>query len=145
MTDDHPAGNVEARLRTAIDRLLADDIPNGLKRDVTSLCTLAGVPRATLYRTYPHVKAEFDQRRNAAQKDSDQHAATHTNRLKAEITQLRDRLAKRDRQITELKALQSTALSRLAAQHDEITSLRRHPHAPPRLRTLPARDFEQAP
>jgi hypothetical protein len=58
---------VEARIRAAMHQLLVGPIPNGLKCDIKSLCTLAGVPRATLYRTYPHLKAEFDRQRTATQ------------------------------------------------------------------------------
>jgi len=50
-----------------MDRLLAGEMTAGLHCDVKSLCLLAGVPRATLYRTYPHLRAEFDRRRAAAQ------------------------------------------------------------------------------
>jgi hypothetical protein len=52
----------EDRIRAAINQLLAGNVPEGLKCDVKSLCVLAKVPRATLYRTYPHLKAEFEQR-----------------------------------------------------------------------------------
>lgn len=37
-------------------QLLGVDIPEGLKCDVKSLCTLSEVPRATLYRSYPHIR-----------------------------------------------------------------------------------------
>jgi hypothetical protein len=52
----------EAKLQAAMQQLLAGDIPNGLKCDVKSLCTLSGVPRATLYRAFPHVKAELEEK-----------------------------------------------------------------------------------
>jgi hypothetical protein len=42
--------DAEVRIRAVIQQLLAGDIPEGLKCDVKSLCTLSGVPRATLYR-----------------------------------------------------------------------------------------------
>ena len=57
----------EGRIRAAMAQLLGGDIPEGLKCDVKSLCTLSGVPRATLYRSYPHVKAEFERARSDAQ------------------------------------------------------------------------------
>lgn len=58
-----------------------------------------------------------------------QRAATHPrlariDRLKTEITDLRRRLADRDREISQLNRFRDTALSRLAAQHDEVTALR---------------------
>ena len=57
----------EGRIRAAMVQLLGGDIPEGLKCDVKSLCTLSGVPRATLYRSYPHLKAEFGRARANAQ------------------------------------------------------------------------------
>jgi hypothetical protein len=53
----------ETRIRAAIGQLLAAPISDGLKCHVKSLCILSGVPRATLYRSYPHLKAEFERRR----------------------------------------------------------------------------------
>lgn len=142
MADKCPA-DVETRIRTAIGQLLGGDIPDGLKCDVKSLCALAGVPRATLYRTYPHLKAEFDRQRDAAQQSGQQpdQRLARIDRLKTEIVDLRARLACRDGEITELKALRDVALSRLAAQHEEITALRTQlqsaNHA--KIRTLPNR------
>ena len=46
-------------------------------------------------------------------------------RLASQLTALTARLATRDATITELTAFKQAALSRLAAQHDEITRLRR--------------------
>jgi len=56
----------EGRIRAAMAQLLGGDIPDGLKCDVKSLCALSGVPRATLYRSYPHIKAEFERERSDA-------------------------------------------------------------------------------
>ena len=142
MATDRQA-DTEARIRSAIAQLLSGDIPDGLKCDVKSLCVLAGVPRATLYRTYPHLKAEFDRQRDAAQ-DNGQHPDPRLARIdqsKNEINDLRTRLADRDRQISELKRFQDTALSRLAAQHDEITALRAELHGggSAKIRKLPTR------
>src|SRR5439155_6705317 len=52
----------EARIRAAADRLLAGAVPAGGKCDVKTLAAEAGVSRAALYRTYPHLKQEFEQR-----------------------------------------------------------------------------------
>ncbi len=125
MTDDRQA-DAETRIRAAIDQLLNGDIPGGLKCDVKSLCLLAGVPRATLYRTYPHLKAEFDQRRTAAQDNGQQPdpRLARIERLKTEINNLRTRLANRDHEASELSKFRDAALSRLTAQHEEITALR---------------------
>jgi len=49
-------------------------------------------------------------------------------RLKTETTELRERLKRKDTELHTLKTFQSEALSRLAAQHDEITTLRRAMH-----------------
>ena len=142
MAPDRQA-DAEARIRSAIAQLLAGDIPDGLKCDVKSLCVLAGVPRATLYRTYPHLKADFDNQRCAARGNGQQPDArlASIDRLKAEIINLRARLADRDREITDLKRFRDTAMSRLAAQHEEITALRTQPQTAGRatLRSLPSR------
>ena len=134
--------DAEARIRTAIAKLLTGPIPDDLKCDVKSLCVLAGVPRATLYRTYPHLKAEFDRQRDAAQENGQQPDArlARIDRLKTEIIGLRARLAGRDREISELKRFRDTALSRLAAQHEEIAALRTQLRAADRtkIRSLPS-------
>lgn len=140
MESDRQA-DTDTRIRSAIAQLLAGDIPDGLKCDVKSLCMLAGVPRATLYRTYPHLKADFDNQRNTAQGNGQQPdpRLASIDRLKTEITDLRTRLTARDREITELKRFRDTAVSRLAAQHDEITALRTQLQTAVRskLRSLP--------
>jgi len=142
MESDRQA-DTDTRIRSAMAQLLAGDIPAGLKCDVKSLCMLAGVPRATLYRTYPHLKADFDNQRNTAQGNGQQPdpRLASIDRLKTEITDLRTRLTTRDREITELKRFRDTAVSRLAAQHDEITALRTQLQTVDRakLRSLPRR------
>ncbi len=62
-------------------------------------------------------------------------------RLKTEIIDLHARLATRDREISELKQFRDTALSRLAAQHEEITALRTQLRAADhaKIRSLPNR------
>jgi hypothetical protein len=57
-------------------------------------------------------------------------------RLKQEISELRQRLAGRDAAITELTEFKTRALSRLAAQHDELQLLQAA--RPGNLRVLPA-------
>lgn len=142
MASDRQA-DAETRIRAAIGQLLGGDIPAGLKCDVKSLCLLAGVPRATLYRTYPHLKAEFDHQRDTAQDNGQQPdpRLARIDRCKSEITDLRTRLADRDREISELKRFRDTAVSRLAAQHEEITALRTQLRAADRskIRSLPSR------
>ncbi|MFI1735298.1 hypothetical protein ACH40E_40015 [Streptomyces acidicola] len=123
----------EARIRSAMQQLLVGPVPDGLKCDVKSLCTLAGVPRATLYRTYPHLKAEFDRQRQAAQEAGQQPdpRLAQIERLKAEVATLRERLSKKNAEVDALKEFQATALFRLAAQHAEITGLRQQLAAQP--------------
>lgn len=74
----------------------------------------------------PHLKAEFDRQRDAAQNNGQQPdpRLARIDRLKTEITDLRTRLAERDGEISQLNRFRDTALSRLAAQHEEITALR---------------------
>ncbi|AEM87778.1 hypothetical protein [Streptomyces violaceusniger] len=137
----NPQAEPEARIQNAMRQLLAGPVPDGLKCDVKSLCTLAGVPRATLYRTYPHLKAEFDRQRQAAQEAGQQPdpRLAQIERLKAEVATLRERLSRKNTELDALKEFQATALSRLAAQHEEITTLRRQLDATPvaSVRTLP--------
>ncbi|MFF1419885.1 hypothetical protein [Streptomyces sp. NPDC058280] len=142
MTHNHRM-EAEDRIRTAMQQLLAGPVPGGLKCDVKSLCTLAGVPRATLYRTYPHLKAEFDRQRTTAQQAGRQPdpRLAQIERLKTEVATLRERLSRKNTELDALKEFQATALSRLAAQHDEITALRRELRsvAGDKIRRLPIR------
>ncbi|MEV6029300.1 hypothetical protein [Streptomyces sp. NPDC052036] len=137
----NPQAEPKTRIRNAMRQLLTGPIPDGLKCDVKSLCTLAGVPRATLYRTYPDLKAEFDRQRTAAQEAGQQPdpRLAQIERLKTEVATLRERLSRKNTELDALKEFQATALSRLAAQHDDTTTLRRQLDATPAasVRTLP--------
>lgn len=116
----------EDRIRAASDRLLRGEIPPGGGCDVKTLATEAGVTRAALYSTYLHLKDEFEARRDRMRETgqvSDPRVA-QIERLKAEVAELRTRVATRDDTIAELQAFRTVAVSRLAAQHDEITRLR---------------------
>ncbi|KPN46509.1 hypothetical protein [Mycobacterium intracellulare] len=119
----HP---VEQRVRFAMRQLLAGDIPEGLKCDVKSLCALSGVPRATLYRAYPYLKAEFEQQRDHVRADGTQPdpRLAQIERLKAEVTRLRERLASTRAELDDAKIFRGQALSRIAAQHEELAELR---------------------
>ncbi|MFD0622539.1 hypothetical protein ACFQ2K_06535 [Streptomyces sanglieri] len=112
MTHNHQV-EAEDRVRAAMQQLLAGPVPEGLKCDVKSLCTLAGVPRATLYRTYPHLKAEFDRQRTTAREAGQQPdpRLAQIERLKAEVATLRERLSRKNAQLDALKQLQAEALS----------------------------------
>jgi hypothetical protein len=59
-------------------------------------------------------------------------------RLKAEAITLRERLARQDATITELTDFKAQALSRIAAQHDEITRLHHDIQRSASVRRLPA-------
>jgi hypothetical protein len=117
----------EQRIRAAADALLRGDIPPDGKCDITTLARQAGVSRAALYRSYPHLKDEFERRLAAVHASgtaADPRDARIT-RLKASNDGLRQKLADRDAAIRDLKQFKALAVSRLAAQHDEISRLRR--------------------
>ena len=132
----------EARIRAAMNQLLAGTIPEGLKCDIKSLCTLSGVPRATLYRTYPHLKAEFEHHRDDARAAGHQPdpRLAQIARLKNEVAELRARLGRMNADLMASGAFRAQALSRLTAQHDEITALRKELESTndAKVRRLPA-------
>ena len=112
----------EARIRAAADQLLRGDLPPGGRCDIKTLAHAAGISRAALYRTYPHLKEDFERRlaqARAAGQVTDPRDAQIA-RLKDEIQTLRRRLASREASIAELTEFKAQALSRLAAQHDEL-------------------------
>jgi hypothetical protein len=117
----------EQRLRASADALLRGDIPPDGKCDISTLARQGGVSRAALYRTYPHVKEEFEQRLAALRAGGtapDPRDAQAT-RLKARNDELRQQLADRDAALRDLEQFKALAISRLAAQHEEISRLRR--------------------
>jgi hypothetical protein len=117
----------EQRIRAAADALLRGDIPPDGKCDITTLARQAGVSRAALYRTYPHLKEEFERRLAAlgAGGTAPDPRDAQIARLKACNDALRQKLADRDAAIRDLEQFRALAISRLAAQHDEISRLRR--------------------
>jgi AcrR family transcriptional regulator len=129
----------EDSIRAAIDRLLRGQIPSGGACDVTTLASEAGVSRAALYRSYGHLKDEFTRRLSQIQAEGhlpDPRAA-QIGRLEDENAQLRERLRTCEQQLVELTGFRTNAISRLAAQHDEIVSLRQALAAPGNVRALP--------
>jgi chromosome segregation ATPase len=117
---------IEARIRAAMDRLLRGELPPAGRCDVKTLAAAAAVTRNSLYTTYRHLKDEFEARRRRQREagmiaDPRQEQIT---RLKADNAALRERLAERDTTVAELTAFRTTALSQLAAQHEEILRLR---------------------
>jgi chromosome segregation ATPase len=119
-------GQIEERIRAAMDRLLRGDIPPGAKCDVKTLANESGVSRAAIYSTYLHLKEEFEHRRDQLGESSGSTDPREAQiaRLKHQVGQLRSRIEKRDEELEQLKGFRVVALSRLAAQHDEITRLR---------------------
>jgi len=131
------------RVRVAMDRLLRGEIPPGGNCDIKTLAREAGVDRTAFYgnRPYAHLRGEFETRLQAqreAGEISDPRLAQIT-RLKNENDALRQRLAERDHTIATLNNFKSDALSRLAAQHEEITRLRNTMRENNNVRRLPAR------
>ena len=137
------------RIRAAIDRLLRGDIPPGGKCDIKTLAREAGVDRTAFYgsRPYAHLREEFEQRLQALQQAGEQPDPrdAQIDRLKNETTQLRrtPRPVRRST-ISELTELPDQALSRLAAQHDEITRLRTALGARGNIRSLPRPKRDEA-
>jgi hypothetical protein len=136
----------EQRIRAAADALLRGDIPPDGKCDVTTLARRAGVSRAALYRTYPHLKEEFEKRLAVLRDggDAPDPRDAQVARLKATGGELRQKLADRDATIRGLEQFKELALSRLAAQHDEITRLRRQAAMAGNVRTLTPRPAGRA-
>ncbi|WP_239516020.1 MULTISPECIES: hypothetical protein [unclassified Streptomyces] len=120
---------------------MAGDIPEGLRCDIKSLSILAAVPRATLYRTYPHIKEEFENRLGRVREvtgEPDPRLA-QIDRLKAEVASLKGRLSRMKQEASEAAEFKTLALSRLVEQHDELQRLRAALQDGENVRTLPAR------
>ncbi|WP_329453714.1 hypothetical protein OG894_45235 (plasmid) [Streptomyces sp. NBC_01724] len=64
--------------------------------------------------------------------------AAQVERLKKENDELRKRIAVRDEELTELTEFKTLAISRLAAQHDEIERLHKQATSGENVRRLPA-------
>lgn len=145
---DDKRQQAERRIRAAATALLAGDIPAGGRCDISTLARQAGVSRATLYRSYPHLKQQFehDMAAAAAAGGHPDPRDAQITRLKADNAALKTRCAGQDQAITALQDQRTLALSRLAAQHDEIQRLRaaagtgnvRALHAAPASRTARA-------
>lgn len=141
----------EDAIRAAMDRLLRGELPPGGKCDLKSLALESGVTRTGFYPKrnrdgttrpgpYQHLAEEFERRLVALQQAGEivDPRAAQISRLKAQVTELKDRVAKRDEAVAELTEFRTAAVSRLAAQHDEITRLREQAAALGNVRRLPA-------
>jgi hypothetical protein len=107
-------------------------------------CDLDVGSRAALYRSYPHIKAEFGQQlaelRSTGQAPDPRDAQIQ--RLKHQNAELKRRIDYGETMLGELGQFKTLALSRLAAQQEEIQRLRRTAEAAtPKatVRQLPAR------
>lgn len=133
----------ETRIRAAMDRLLRGQIPPGGKCDIKTLAREANVDRTAFYgtRPYAHLRAEFERRLQALHTAGDlpDPRDAQIARQKNDIDVLEQRIARRDQTIAELTDVNAQVLSRLAAQHDEITRLRQHADNTSRVRRLPTR------
>jgi hypothetical protein len=132
----------EAKIRAAMTRLLAGDMPPGGKCDVKTLARLAGIDRTAFYgsRPYARLREEFEQRLQDIQQSGEQPDPrdAQAERLKSEIVRLRERLAESAGTITGLSEFRAHALARIAAQHDEITRLRHDLQRAGTIRRLPS-------
>ncbi len=132
----------ENRIQAAMDRLLRGEIPPGGNCDIKTLARESGVDRTAFYGTRPYaaLREEFETRLAAIRQDGDtpDPRKAQTSRLKTEITTLKERLTRQDATIAGLSSFKALALSRLAAQHDEINLLRQAAQNTAGIRRLPA-------
>src|SRR5271157_943963 len=95
----------EQQIRAAADTLLRGDLPPDGKCDITTLARQAGISRAALYRTYPHLKEEFERRLaglHAGRTTPDPRDARII-QLKTHTDELRQRLTDRDAALRDLE------------------------------------------
>ncbi|PJN37322.1 hypothetical protein CG747_28920 [Streptomyces sp. CB02959] len=148
----------EAVIRAAMDRMLAGQLPPGGKCDLKTLAAEAGVTRTGFYPKtnrdgstrpgpYQHLAEEFERRLRAAQEAGEvvDPRAAQIERLKVENAELKKRIADRDEELAKLIAFKTLAISRLAAQHDEIERLRKQAAQDSNVRQLPAARGGSAP
>lgn len=148
----------EAAIRHVMDRLLGGDVPAGTKCDIKTLAAQAGVARTGFYPKknrdgsprpgpYQHLAEEFE-RRLAKLRETGVIPDPRTaqiERLKEQVSGLKERLAARDGQIGGLTDFRERALSQIAAQRMEIERLRDASAEPSNVRVLPNRARASAP
>ncbi|MGR8008527.1 hypothetical protein [Streptomyces hypolithicus] len=148
----------EQAVRAAMDRLLKGELPPGGSTDLKTLATEAGVTRTAFYPKknrdgttrpgpYQHLAEEFERRLAALQEAGEviDPRAAQIERLKAQVAELKERVTKRDEALAELTAFKTLAISRIAAQHDEIERVREQAAALGNVRRLPAARSSTAP
>jgi hypothetical protein len=132
----------EDRIQIVISRLLGGDIPPGGRCDITTLARQTGVDRTAFYGTkpYAHLRAEFEQKLAARRQGGDHPDPrdAQITRLKTENQALRQRITRSSQTHAQLTGLNNQALSRIAAQHQEITRLRGALERAAGVRRLPA-------
>lgn len=148
----------EAAIRHVMDRLLAGEVPAGTKCDIKTLAAQAGVARTGFYSKknrdgsprpgpYQHLAEEFERRLAELRETGvipDPRAA-QIERLKEQVSGLKERLAARDEQIGGFTDFRERALSQIAAQRMEIERLRDALAAPSNVRALPNSPRASAP
>ena len=131
LTSDARA-RAEERIRTAMDRLLRGDIPPDGRCDIKTLATQVGVNRTGFYPKdgkpgpWQHLAGEFH-RRLAESRDAGEIPDPRDSqiaRLKADNQALRRRVTEQDAAIASHVTFRQRAISRLAAQHEELRRLR---------------------
>lgn len=119
--------DTEDRITAAAERILRGEITSDHQSDVKTLAFEAGVSRTALYSTYRELKDDFQRRlkhqREVGQAPDPREAQIA--KLKHKVTTLRDRVAEQQREIADLQDFRTLAVSRLAAQHEEVLRLRR--------------------
>jgi hypothetical protein len=124
--------HAEQDIRAAMDRLLRGDLPPGGRCDIKTLAAEAGVTRTGFYPKdgkpgpWQHLTEEFRRRLAALCSDGDSPDTRDAQiaRLKTGNDTLRRRLGEQAAAITAQDAFRHQAVSRLAAQHDELSRLR---------------------
>ncbi|WP_326751241.1 hypothetical protein OH738_36180 [Streptomyces hirsutus] len=157
ISDSDRARNEDA-IRAAMDRLLRGELPPGGKCDLKTLALESGVTRTGFYPKknrdgsprpgpYQHLAEEFERRLGALQQAGEivDPRAAQIERLKVQVAELTDRVAKRDGVVAELTDFKTAAISQLAAQYDEITRLREKAAALGNVRRLPPARSASAP
>ena len=131
LTSDARA-RAEQDIRAAMDRMLSGDLPPGGRCDIRTLAAQAGVTRTGFYPKdgkpgpWQYLADEFHRQLAALLDAGDipDPRDAQIARLKADNDTLRHRLAGQDAAITGHAAFRQQAVSRLAAQHEELQRLR---------------------